>query len=148
MNCRPAASMFALIGVLALTSVGCSQSPTPNNQQQSTQPQPNSTSQTPYAPAGTTGAPQPMGTMGAPAANGTMGQAGQTGDFDVLAGSKGFISKQDAQRDPWLANHFPQCDSNHDGRVTRQEYDQCKAGQGAMGQPNPQQMPPGASSGP
>lgn len=140
MNYRPAASMFVLIGVLALSSVGCSQSPTPNNRQQATQPQPNTTAatQTPSAmtpaqlpPNNGTAMPPTNGTTGMPTAN------GQSGDFDVLAGSKGYITQQDAQRDPELANRFSQCDTNSDGRLTRQEYSQCMANQGATGQPNP-----------
>lgn len=45
--------------------------------------------------------------------------------FSVLAGSKGYVTLREAASDPWLANHFAECDTDHNGRVTRAEYNQC-----------------------
>lgn len=51
---------------------------------------------------------------------------GTPGNFDVLAGSKGYISKADASRSPWIEHHFAECDSNNDGKITRTEYEACR----------------------
>lgn len=45
--------------------------------------------------------------------------------FPVLAGSKGHVTLREAASDPWLANHFAECDTDHNGRVSRAEYNQC-----------------------
>lgn len=50
---------------------------------------------------------------------------GMRNRFSSLAGSKGYVTQSEAGGDPWLANHFPQCDANHDGRLTRSEYRTC-----------------------
>lgn len=69
------------------------------------------------------------------------GAARQT--FDDLAGRKGYITEQDAQRDPWLRSHFAECDTNRDGKISREEYNQCRKDQSTIGQPLQQ---PGNSS--
>jgi len=87
--------------------------------------------------AGTSGMAGPASTAGGMAAPGSA--AGPSASFDELAGSKGYITQQDARHDAWLSGHFSGCDSNHDGKLTRQEYAQCtqQAGTGT-----PQGMPP------
>ncbi len=50
---------------------------------------------------------------------------GASGQFSRLAGSKGYVTQSEAAQDPWLQQHFQQCDSNHDGQLTRSEYRQC-----------------------
>jgi hypothetical protein len=67
------------------------------------------------------------GDMGAP------GNASAPSTFEDLAGSKGYVTREDAGRDAWLSEHFSGCDGNNDGRLTRQEYVQCtqQAGSGA-----------------
>ncbi|HEY8230818.1 MAG TPA: hypothetical protein VIG31_10245 [Rhodanobacteraceae bacterium] len=68
------------------------------------------------------------GTAASAGAAGTAGMAGPASaaspstSFDDLAGSKGYITQQDAQHDAWLSGHFSECDANHDGKLTRQEY--------------------------
>lgn len=55
--------------------------------------------------------------------------------FDDLAGRKGYITEQDAQRDPWLRSHFAECDTNRDGKISREEYNHCRKDQSTIGQP-------------
>src|SRR6185312_12416076 len=94
------------------------------------QPAPNTTAQTPpqspytaAQPAPGTTAAQPMraGSSGMAASNGSAGSTGMGPGFETLAGSKGYI--------------------------TRQEYSRCREGQaqGTMQQP-PTQPPQGGSS--
>ncbi|HLI17355.1 MAG TPA: hypothetical protein VKV22_03680 [Rhodanobacteraceae bacterium] len=45
--------------------------------------------------------------------------------FSSLAGPKGYVTRSDAASDPWLANHFAECDTDHNGRITRSEYNHC-----------------------
>lgn len=51
--------------------------------------------------------------------------ANPSGRFSTLAGSKGYVTRNGAASDAWLMRHFPACDANHDGRITRDEYDAC-----------------------
>ncbi|MGN6313396.1 MAG: hypothetical protein ACTHMO_06525 [Rhodanobacteraceae bacterium] len=37
----------------------------------------------------------------------------------------GYLTQQDAAQNSWLGMHWSQCDANHDGKVTRAEYDAC-----------------------
>jgi hypothetical protein len=53
--------------------------------------------------------------------------------FASLAGSKQYVTRSGAQRDPWLVGHFDQCDGNRDGRITLAEYRKCHHASG--GQP-------------
>jgi len=153
MNCKPAPLMLTVTFALTLGIVGCGSS---SNNDQPQQPAPNTTAQTPpqspytaAQPAPGTTAAQPMraGSSGMAASNGSAGSTGMGPGFETLAGSKGYIT-QDAQHLPWLQNHFSQCDTNGDGRITRQEYSRCRKGQaqGTMQQPPPTQPPQGGSS--
>lgn len=121
---------LTLACVLALGCVSCSQSP---SSQQQEAPAPGATapavSQTAGEPGGMVTQPQPNGSAASSAA----------GDFDALAGSQGYVTYQGAQHDPWLASHFSECDTNHDGHVTRQEYDQCRQSTGRNAPPQPPQ---------
>ncbi len=59
----------------------------------------------------------------APMSNGTNGAATP---FDSLDTShQGYLTRQNAATDSWLASHFSQCDADRDGRVTRAEYTAC-----------------------
>ncbi len=115
-----------LVLACAFASAGCSHNG--NGQQEG--PPSNASTQLPQTP--------PYASNGTAAGNGTAGTAstaggmapagsaaGPTSSFDQLAGSKGYITQQDAQRDSWLSGHFSDCDANHDGRLTRQEYALC-----------------------
>ncbi|HJU27502.1 MAG TPA: hypothetical protein VJ722_12565 [Rhodanobacteraceae bacterium] len=52
--------------------------------------------------------------------------AGAATPFDSLdASHQGYLTRQDAAADSWLASHFAQCDADRDGRVTRPEYTAC-----------------------
>lgn len=37
----------------------------------------------------------------------------------------GYLTQQDAAQNSWLGMHWSQCDADHDGKVTRAEYDAC-----------------------
>jgi hypothetical protein len=145
MNRKSAPLLFALTGALALTAMGCSNS---GDQQQN--PPNAATAQTSPSPALTATQPETGATAMQPAPAGSMGAAPQNGEgpsFDDVAGSKGYITQEDAQRIPWLGQHFSQCDADGDGRITQQEYSQCRQGpgQGTMQQP-PSQPPQGGST--
>jgi len=151
MNYKFAAATLVLAG--AFGAAGCSHN---NNGQQG--PASNGSAQTPPYSGAT--AAQPMGTppaagtssgaaagsMGAPNGAATSGAAGPTTSFNDLAGSKGYITQQDAQRDSWLGAHFSACDANHDGKLTQQEYAQCTPMHG--GTNTPEGVPASGSSTP
>ncbi len=143
MNRKSATLLFALTGALALTATGCSN---PGDQQQN--PSNGATAQTPPSPAYTPAQPATGATAMQPAPGGSMGarQNGASPGFDEVAGSKGYITQQDAQRVPWLGQHFSQCDANGDGRITRQEYSQCRQGSGQDTMQQPPSMPPQGAS--
>lgn len=141
MNRKAAPLLFALAGALALTAVGCSN----GGQQQN--PSDAASVQAPPSPALTTTQPQAGSTAVHPVPGGSLGV--ESASFDDVAGSKGYITRQDAQRIPWLDQHFPQCDANGDGRITRQEYSQCRQGPGQSTMQQPPALPPqgGSTSG-
>jgi hypothetical protein len=39
---------------------------------------------------------------------------------------KGFLTKEDAQPNSWLAQNFKSCDKDNDGKVTQDEYTKCQ----------------------
>lgn len=143
MNYKFAAATMVL--ACASGSAGCSHN---NNQQEG--PATNASTQLPQTPpysaatAAQTAGTAPAAGMsnGAAAAGGTMG--GPTTPFNDLAGSKGYVTQQDAQRDSWLGAHFNACDANHDGKLTQQEYAQCTQTHG--GANTPEGVPASASS--
>lgn len=154
MNCKPAPLMLAMPFALTFGIVGCGSS----NHNQPQQPASNATArlppQAPYtatqpAPSATTAQPMGAGSSGMPGSNGSVGPTGTSPGFEDVAGSKGYITRQDAQRLPWLQSHFSQCDANGDGRVTREEYSQCRQGPAQSTMQQPPAMPPrsGSSSG-
>ncbi|WIG55348.1 MAG: hypothetical protein OJF61_001134 [Rhodanobacteraceae bacterium] len=134
MNDKLAAA--AIVLACALGAAGCS-----HNNNENAGPATNASTQLPQTPPYSAAtATQPAGTTpaagmsnGAAAAGGTTG--GPTTPFDVLAGSKGYVTQQDAQRDAWLGAHFNACDANHDGKLTRQEYAQCAQTHGGANTP-------------
>lgn len=140
MNRKSAPLLLALTGALALTAMGCSN---PSGDQQ--QNPPNAATAPAPPPAFTATQPETGGTAMQPAPGGSMGSGSPS--FEDVAGSKGYITQDDAQRIPWLGQHFTQCDANGDGRITQQEYSQCRQGpgQGTMQQP-PALPPQGAST--
>jgi hypothetical protein len=140
MNRKSAPLLLALTGALALTAMGCSN---PSGDQQ--QNPPNAATAAAPPPAFTATQPETGGTAMQPAPGGSMGSGSPS--FEDVAGSKGYITQDDAQRIPWLGQHFTQCDANGDGRITQQEYSQCRQGpgQGTMQQP-PALPPQGAST--
>ena len=135
MNRKSAPLLFALTGALALTAMGCSN---PSGDQQQNPPN-GATVQTPPSPALTSTQPETGATAMQPAPGGSMG--GESPSFDDVAGSKGYITQQDAQRIPWLEQHFSQCDANGDGRITQQEYSQCRQGPGQSTMQQPPSLP-------
>jgi len=48
-------------------------------------------------------------------------------DFNTLdTTKKGALSANDVKGDNWLSANFSRCDSNHDGKLSREEYAACK----------------------
>ena len=48
-------------------------------------------------------------------------------DWDMVQGhDKGYLTKQDALPNSWLATNFVNCDADRDGKVTQAEYQKCK----------------------
>lgn len=140
MNYKIAAATLML--ACAFGSAGCSHNA--GDQQAGT---PSAASaQPPYTSTGTAATTGTAGMAGAASTAGGMSAAGSAAapstSFDDLAGSKGYITQEDAGRDAWLSGHFSGCDSNNDGKLTRQEYAQCmqKNGSAAEG------MPPASST--
>jgi Ca2+-binding EF-hand superfamily protein len=58
---------------------------------------------------------------------GTMKQSNATRpDFDTLdKKGKGSLSAADIKGNQWLSKNFSRCDSNHDGTLSREEYNNC-----------------------
>jgi len=47
-------------------------------------------------------------------------------DFDTLdKKGKGSLSAADIKGNQWLSKNFSRCDSNHDGTLSREEYNNC-----------------------
>jgi hypothetical protein len=47
-------------------------------------------------------------------------------DFNTLdTGKKGYLTAHDVKTHRWLSKHFKQCDLNHDGHLTQDEYANC-----------------------
>ena len=68
------------------------------------------------------------GMNGVNSSNGTNGNGmnGAATPFDSLDTThQGYLTRQNAATDSWLASHFSQCDADRDGRVTRAEYTAC-----------------------
>jgi hypothetical protein len=87
---------------------------------------------TPQNPPPTTSS----GSMSSGSMNGSMNSGssgmnnGSTGTtpppFSTLdTQGNGYLTQQDASQNSWLGMHWAQCDSDHDGKVTRSEYDAC-----------------------
>jgi hypothetical protein len=87
----------------------------------------------PSTPTTTTPAPQPQST---PPHTGTSGQRDPqmpTGarnatamPFDTLdTNHAGYLMREQLKSNGWLAQHFTQCDTDSDMRVTRSEYTMC-----------------------
>lgn len=48
-------------------------------------------------------------------------------DFSTLdKRNKGTLSKADVKGDAWLSKHFEKCDTDHDGTLSRDEYEACQ----------------------
>jgi hypothetical protein len=48
-------------------------------------------------------------------------------DWTMLKGhEKGYVSKEDAQPNSWLAQNFKSCDKDSDGKLTQDEYTKCE----------------------
>jgi hypothetical protein len=53
-------------------------------------------------------------------------RSGMSMPFDTLdTKHAGYLTKNELKSDGWLAQHFGQCDSDHNLRVTRDEYATC-----------------------
>ena len=51
-------------------------------------------------------------------------------EWNTLKGhDQGFIAKNDALPNSWLAQNFTNCDKDQNGKVTQQEYEECTAKQ-------------------
>lgn len=140
---HPSVSMMAALPAALLFACAASAQQTPTTQPQP-QTQPQQVPQTQPMPQ--TPAPAvPTTTQNIQCGNGgncydtnttdrdTSGKSVRSQGFSSLAGSKGYVTQSEARKDPWLSDHFPQCDRNHDGKLTRSEYRKCQNASG--GQP-------------
>lgn len=118
MNYKLASMSLALAGALVFASVGYAQ--TPNGQ-----PQTAGVQQMPPATNGTAQMPPNNGIDNGINNGGSRAGAAMT-DFSRVAGNKGYITRQDANNDPWLKDRFDQCDTNQDGRIDRTEFNHCR----------------------
>ena len=58
--------------------------------------------------------------------NGGNVRHGQKRYFDSLdRGQKGYLSNDDVSADPFLAKNYPNCDADHDGKLTWPELRAC-----------------------
>ncbi|HJU06949.1 MAG TPA: hypothetical protein VJ727_00495 [Rhodanobacteraceae bacterium] len=58
--------------------------------------------------------------------NGGNSTNGAATPFDSLDTThQGYLTRQNAATDSWLASHFSQCDADRDGRITRAECTAC-----------------------
>jgi hypothetical protein len=56
-----------------------------------------------------------------------MRQASARPDFDTLDTKKrGTLTSDDVRANKWLSKNFTRCDTDHDGTLSRAEYDTCK----------------------
>lgn len=57
----------------------------------------------------------------------SMRQASARPDFDTLDTKKmGTLTADDVRANKWLSKNFTRCDTDHDGTLSRAEYDTCK----------------------
>ena len=48
-------------------------------------------------------------------------------DFNTLdVNNRGYLTSDDVAHNRWLASNFSRCDANHDGRLSQQEFANCK----------------------
>jgi len=48
-------------------------------------------------------------------------------DFKTLdVNNRGYLTSDDVAQNRWLASNFSRCDANHDGRLSQQEFANCK----------------------
>jgi cytoskeletal protein RodZ len=48
-------------------------------------------------------------------------------DFKTLdVNNRGYLTADDVVQNRWLASNFSRCDANHDGRLSQQEFANCK----------------------
>ncbi|HEY0178483.1 MAG TPA: hypothetical protein VGC30_02495 [Dokdonella sp.] len=48
-------------------------------------------------------------------------------DWSMLKGhDKGYVTREDAPTNSWLATNFTKCDKDGDGKVTESEYEKCQ----------------------
>lgn len=48
-------------------------------------------------------------------------------DFKTLdVNNRGYLTADDVAQNRWLASNFSRCDANHDGRLSQQEFANCK----------------------
>ena len=48
-------------------------------------------------------------------------------DFKTLdVNNRGYLTSDDVTQNRWLATNFSRCDANHDGRLSQQEFANCK----------------------
>ena len=59
----------------------------------------------------------------------SMSSSDQKGDFDSFdKAHHGYLTKADVSNNKKLSANFAICDKNHDGHLSREEYDSCSTG--------------------
>ncbi|HKE49777.1 MAG TPA: hypothetical protein VKB52_17055 [Rhodanobacteraceae bacterium] len=57
-----------------------------------------------------------------------MMQGSSGGEWSTIKGhDKGYLTKDDAQPNSWLAHNFANCDKDRDGKITEKEYMKCQS---------------------
>ena len=78
--------------------------------------------------------PAPQGQVSVNSGPAPAKPSGPAPDFATLSSGKGGISQTQASAYPLLANDFQYADSNHDGRISKAEYQRWVQKSGASGQ--------------
>jgi len=72
---------------------------------------------------------QNVPTKGGSMNNSMRASNGQKGDFDALDKShRGYLMPSDVSNNKKLSMNFKACDKDHDGRLSREEYNSCSGG--------------------
>lgn len=137
MNGNAVRSMLVLTGALTFALAACG--PGSNNDQPPRRESvPAGPAQAPPQEPSAAGEPPSNNSGAAPATGASSGTGASAATFSAVAGTKGYITRAEAHRIPWLEDHFAECDTKVDGRISHAEFDMCRQrlAQPGVRQPN------------